>query len=187
MGKRFYCDYCDRLFPYSVEGRQRHINGHHHQKLKKLHYDKFKNPQIRLQDELSKEKCRRFHTGQECTYGDTCMYSHATAADFAELKQKAADAEDALRISKLPSQVLQPIEPTLKDWLEKYKHEETDNHKIIEVSNSSSTFKNGEDVAQYIQHHFKFPPELENISNLPPSLIPMTLDELLDCSFDEWG
>lgn len=41
-----------------------------------------------LQDEASREKCRRFHMQQRCSFGETCIYSHLTDADILELKRR---------------------------------------------------------------------------------------------------
>ncbi|KAK7080591.1 Zinc finger matrin-type protein 5, partial [Halocaridina rubra] len=85
MVKRYYCDYCDASYPYSVEARKKHGQGHFHQKLKKLHYEKFKSSKEKLKYELQREKCKSFHSGRQCLYGNSCIYSHLTATDFENL------------------------------------------------------------------------------------------------------
>jgi len=42
MGKRYYCDYCDRSFVDDLEARKKHLNGSVHMRLKKEHYDSFR-------------------------------------------------------------------------------------------------------------------------------------------------
>jgi U11/U12 small nuclear ribonucleoprotein SNRNP20 len=42
MGKRYYCDYCDRSFIDDLEARKKHLNGSMHMRLKKEHYDKYR-------------------------------------------------------------------------------------------------------------------------------------------------
>ncbi|KAK8385075.1 hypothetical protein O3P69_012105 [Scylla paramamosain] len=42
MVKRYYCDFCDCSYPYSDEVYKKHRTGHHHTKLRRAHYDKFK-------------------------------------------------------------------------------------------------------------------------------------------------
>ena len=42
MGKRYYCDFCDRSFADSANNRKNHFKGGNHQRLRKLHYDSFK-------------------------------------------------------------------------------------------------------------------------------------------------
>lgn len=39
MGKRYYCDYCDRSFNDDLEARKKHLNGSMHMRLRKEHYD----------------------------------------------------------------------------------------------------------------------------------------------------
>lgn len=38
MGKRYFCDYCDRSFQDNLHNRKKHLNGLQHLKAKKLWY-----------------------------------------------------------------------------------------------------------------------------------------------------
>lgn len=42
MGKRYYCEYCDRHFADSPGNRKKHIKGIQHCRNRKMHYDSFK-------------------------------------------------------------------------------------------------------------------------------------------------
>ncbi|EDV22193.1 uncharacterized protein TRIADDRAFT_59175 [Trichoplax adhaerens] len=42
MGKRYYCDFCERYITDSVEIRKKHRSSFQHQRLTKLHYDSFR-------------------------------------------------------------------------------------------------------------------------------------------------
>lgn len=42
MGKRYYCDYCDRSFIDDVEARKKHLQGMSHLRAKKLHYKAYR-------------------------------------------------------------------------------------------------------------------------------------------------
>lgn len=42
MGRRYYCEYCDRAFADTLPTRKRHIQSIQHQRARKLHYDSFK-------------------------------------------------------------------------------------------------------------------------------------------------
>ena len=41
MGKKYYCDYCDKSLPDNVEGRKKHNYGLVHKKIKQAHYNMF--------------------------------------------------------------------------------------------------------------------------------------------------
>ena len=41
MGKRYYCDFCDKAFADNPTTRRHHMSGMTHQRLKKAHYDAF--------------------------------------------------------------------------------------------------------------------------------------------------
>jgi len=42
MGKRYYCDYCEKSFPYNTQNRKKHNEGSYHQMMKNSYYTKFK-------------------------------------------------------------------------------------------------------------------------------------------------
>lgn len=42
MGKRYFCDYCDRSFQDNLHNRKKHLNGLQHLKAKKAWYDMFR-------------------------------------------------------------------------------------------------------------------------------------------------
>ena len=42
MGKRYFCDYCDRSFQDNLHNRKKHLNGLQHLKAKKSWYDMFR-------------------------------------------------------------------------------------------------------------------------------------------------
>lgn len=42
MGKRYYCDYCDRSFQDNMHNRKKHLNGVQHHRAKKAWFDHFK-------------------------------------------------------------------------------------------------------------------------------------------------
>ncbi|XP_042881656.1 zinc finger matrin-type protein 5-like [Penaeus japonicus] len=171
MVKRYYCDYCDRSFPYSVEARKKHINGYQHQKLRTLHYNQYKTAKEKLQEESGKEKCRRFYSGQECSFGDACIYSHLTTGDLNKLREEVYQENEAKRSSKLLSEGRNSSEPSLEKWI-------------------SKTLTGGDSATKFNIHDET---ELEvlfknrSLASLPPSLILPTPESLLDCNFQDWG
>ena len=42
MGKRYFCDFCEKSFPYNVENRKKHNAGVQHQMNRNAYYSKFK-------------------------------------------------------------------------------------------------------------------------------------------------
>lgn len=42
MGKRYYCDFCDKSFADSPQNRKNHMSGGQHQRMRKAHYDSFR-------------------------------------------------------------------------------------------------------------------------------------------------
>nr|XP_020762783.1 zinc finger matrin-type protein 5 isoform X2 [Odocoileus virginianus texanus] len=60
MGKRYFCDYCDRSFQDNLHNRKKHLNGLQHLKAKKLWYDMFRDAAAILLDEQNKRPCRKF-------------------------------------------------------------------------------------------------------------------------------
>ena len=42
MGKRFYCEFCDKSFPSNAENRKKHNEGVQHQKLRVAYYSAYK-------------------------------------------------------------------------------------------------------------------------------------------------
>lgn len=39
MGRRYYCDYCDKTFIDDLDARKKHLSSSHHIKLRNLHYE----------------------------------------------------------------------------------------------------------------------------------------------------
>nr|XP_008513899.1 PREDICTED: zinc finger matrin-type protein 5 isoform X3 [Equus przewalskii] len=60
MGKRYFCDYCDRSFQDNLHNRKKHLNGLQHLKAKKVWYDMFRDAAAILLDEQNKRPCRKF-------------------------------------------------------------------------------------------------------------------------------
>lgn len=54
MGKRYYCDFCDKRFPYNIQNLQKHNSGSQHLQLKHSYYAQYKG-----KEEIHKEKIIR--------------------------------------------------------------------------------------------------------------------------------
>lgn len=54
MGKRYFCDYCDRSFQDNLHNRKKHLNGLQHLKAKKVWYDMFRGACDPFRDSLGR-------------------------------------------------------------------------------------------------------------------------------------
>ncbi|OWK15481.1 ZMAT5 [Cervus elaphus hippelaphus] len=95
MGKRYFCDYCDRSFQDNLHNRKKHLNGLQHLKAKKLWYDMFRG---------------------QCDFGSNCRFSHMSERDLQEL---SVQVEEERRAREWPLDVAELPEVRLEDWLEK--------------------------------------------------------------------
>uniref|UniRef100_A0A0L8I8X0 Zinc finger matrin-type protein 5 n=1 Tax=Octopus bimaculoides TaxID=37653 RepID=A0A0L8I8X0_OCTBM len=59
MGKRYYCDFCDKSFADLPNNRKKHINGSLHQRMRKQHYDAFRDAESILAEEAHKIPCKQ--------------------------------------------------------------------------------------------------------------------------------
>ncbi|XP_053443460.1 zinc finger matrin-type protein 5 isoform X4 [Nycticebus coucang] len=88
MGKRYFCDYCDRSFQDNLHNRKKHLNGLQHLKAKKVWYDMFR------------EERRAREWPQ-----DTAELPEGHLEDWLEKRAK--------RLSSAPSSRVQPIRATV--------------------------------------------------------------------------
>ena len=107
MGRKYWCEFCQRSFSDILSTRKKHVQSQQHQKLRKLHYDSFKDPVTLLREESQKTPCKRFFTTGQCQFGNDCRYSHR---DMETLRTTAEPA----RRSKIDQNVA-------VDWIEKWK------------------------------------------------------------------
>ncbi|KAK4873437.1 hypothetical protein RN001_015466 [Aquatica leii] len=167
MGRRYYCDYCDKTFIDDLDARKKHLISSHHIKLRKLHYEKHRDPRTILAEESVKTPCRRFLQHGECQFAGSCKYTHYTSEDLWSLKQKIAveDYEAACQAQEVPEI------PTLESWLEKYNQRH------------SKTSKKNSDVSVF----WSYPEHLECRTDLPMSLRKFKPEDFTDDDFEEWG
>ncbi|XP_065273939.1 zinc finger matrin-type protein 5 isoform X2 [Emys orbicularis] len=94
MGKRYFCDYCDRSFQDNLHNRKKHLNGVQHLRAKKAWYDLFRDAAAVLLEEQSKKPCRKFLQTGQCDFGFNCRFSHMTEEDLEKLNAQFPDGED---------------------------------------------------------------------------------------------
>ncbi|XP_038619449.1 zinc finger matrin-type protein 5 isoform X2 [Tachyglossus aculeatus] len=98
MGKRYFCDYCDRSFQDNLHNRKKHLNGVQHLRAKKGWFDRFRG---------------------QCDFGSNCRFSHLTERD---LERLSAQVHEERRSRE---QQLQQLDGTdgpeagIEEWLER--------------------------------------------------------------------
>uniref|UniRef100_A0A5F8HID0 Zinc finger matrin-type protein 5 n=1 Tax=Monodelphis domestica TaxID=13616 RepID=A0A5F8HID0_MONDO len=114
MGKRYFCDYCDRSFQDNLHNRKKHLNGVQHLRAKKVWYDLFRDAAAILVEEQNKRPCRKFLETGQCDFDSNCRFSHMTSGD---LELLAAQVHEE-RLSR-EQDVVEVPEGGIEDWLEK--------------------------------------------------------------------
>ncbi|XP_071444298.1 zinc finger matrin-type protein 5 [Hetaerina americana] len=198
MGKRYYCDYCERTFIDDIQARKKHLLGLKHTIRVKEHYESFKDSKTILAEELSKAPCHRFQRTGECPFGINCRHSHYNPEKLNELSQEVHRIQEAERAKaldeqrKLDDQLSK--DPSLPTWILKKKC------KISSTDPSSGDVSEDEDEDIYTGiedstlmnvltecKDFQIISNLDgNIVHLPPSLKLMSANDLLNMPIDSW-
>ncbi|XP_063000290.1 zinc finger matrin-type protein 5 [Elgaria multicarinata webbii] len=153
MGKRYFCDYCDRSFQDNLHNRKKHLNGVQHLRAKKVWYDLFRDAVAVLHEEQSKKPCRKFLQTGQCDFGSNCRFSHMTEGDLEKLNAQVQEEKRA-KEQHFDGAVLPP--GTIEDWLEK-------RAKGRGAAEDDSPLSEEESPFQY-------PPGWPPVQELPPSL-----------------
>ncbi|XP_068081367.1 zinc finger matrin-type protein 5 [Anabrus simplex] len=172
MGKRYFCDYCDRSFVDDIEARKKHLNGSVHIRLRKEHYDKFKDGKTVLLEESAKIPCKRYQRNGECVFGSNCRYSHYTPQEMENLRLRVQEEERLEEIKRTSLPVDEGEGPSLTSWLQKRSQV-----KLL-VKSSGET-----------NSHFTWavPQCLQGRSHLPPSLQSIRIEDFTSSEFESWG
>ncbi|XP_059906142.1 zinc finger matrin-type protein 5 [Gadus macrocephalus] len=91
MGRRYYCDYCDRSFQDNMHNRKKHLFGVQHHRSKKAWFDHFRDTAAILQDEQAKKPCRKFLQTGNCGFGPSCRFSHMSEEEMEQLRMQIED------------------------------------------------------------------------------------------------
>ncbi|XP_011146588.1 zinc finger matrin-type protein 5 isoform X2 [Harpegnathos saltator] len=167
MGKRYYCDYCDRSFKDDVEARRKHLSSLQHMKNRADHYCVFKDPETILREEYQKTPCKRYMTVRDCAFGLGCRFSHYTPQMIWELERLVAMKKSRDSTSSKNSNW-----PNSEDIIKEYLENVTD-------SNDSEEFN---------YPVWSAPSQLADLpANLPASLWPATHEGLVNSNFSKWG
>ncbi|XP_062613614.1 zinc finger matrin-type protein 5-like [Saccostrea cucullata] len=172
MGRRYYCDYCDKSFADNPTHRKNHLKGVQHQRNKKAHYDSFRNPEIVLQDELSKRPCKNFLSSGTCNFMDNCKFSHLTDKRRTELEKLVEEKQRAKEQKKRNLEDDEAPDKKLSEWLSKRLKGEV---------------KVNEEEKAPLLPVYEIPPHVAQIPNPPPSILPPPQDVLRGLNFVDWG
>ncbi|XP_032686872.1 zinc finger matrin-type protein 5 isoform X2 [Odontomachus brunneus] len=165
MGKRYYCDYCDRSFKDDVEARKKHLSSLQHMKNRANHYSIFKDPETILKEEYKKTPCKRHMSFGDCAFGFGCRFSHYTPYMIWTLERLVA--------TKNSKESLPPKGgwPNPEDIIKEY---------FKNVTDSS-------DIEEFNYPVWNISSQLVDYPNLPPSLWPSTPENAVNSSLSKWG
>lgn len=178
MGKRYYCDYCDRSFQDNMHNRKKHLNGVQHHRAKKAWFDLFRDSAALLYDEQAKKPCRKFLQTGNCGFGSNCRFSHMSEREMENLRRQIEDdrehREDP-RDKALP-------ERSVDDWL-------TRRERRRAALSSGGVLKEEEEEEEDLEkgRTDAIPPQLLSIPDLPPSLLPPPPGGWTALLGSEWG
>ncbi|XP_075424986.1 zinc finger matrin-type protein 5 [Ascaphus truei] len=167
MGRRYFCDYCDRSFQDNLHNRKKHLNGVQHQRSKKVWYDLFRGSSEVLEEEQSKKTCRRFIQSGQCDFGPGCRFSHMSLQDMEALK---AHVEEENRAREKQSRRMPPCR--IESWLEQRAKKRSVNSESAPTSEPPI---------------LQLPPGWPPLCELPPSLHPPPASEWNDPPDLQWG
>lgn len=159
MGKRYYCDYCDRSFQDNMHNRKKHLYGVQHHRAKEAWFDHFRDTAAILLDEQAKKPCRKFIQTGICGFGSNCRFSHMSETEIENMRRQI---EDERRQKEEPEE--QAIaERSIEKWLIRREK------KKVALS-SGGVVKEEEEDPFLIENDIST--QLLSIPDLPPSLMP---------------
>lgn len=168
MGKRYYCEYCDRAFLDNVSARKKHLASSLHQQQRDSWYDKFKSRQQKLEEQLKKPRVCRYYLQQgSCTFGPACRYRHMTDVEI-ERTRSEIKQDEFLKQRDSGNNV------TVENWLK---------------LNIKSKRKNAPTATNtpYSEEPQVIPEGLLSLPTIPPSLRPPPNEGRLQCDKIDWG
>ncbi|KAM9307395.1 zinc finger matrin-type protein 5 isoform 1-T2 [Pholidichthys leucotaenia] len=158
MGKRYYCDYCDRSFQDNMHNRKKHLNGVQHHRAKKAWFDRFKDAAAVLYDEQEKKPCRKFLQKGVCDFGSNCRFSHMSEEDLTALKRQVEDERQRRENGDdgaIPDR-------NVHDWLAKREKKQSSKGNVTSDERGDGEEETESELLR----------QLRSIPDLPPSLLP---------------
>ncbi|XP_022828694.1 zinc finger matrin-type protein 5 [Spodoptera litura] len=173
MGKRYVCDYCNKVMVAAPAIVKTHNKGLVHQRLVQEHYHQFKDIETILVEESKKKPCVRFASG-ECKFGSICHFSHYTVEQIRAMGEYVAS-------KNRPKDV---IFPSFEELVLKLMDEKS--NKLQDSTDGTTMMydKNG------ITHTFPWTYNsiLDNYPDqLPPSIKRLKIEDFTDAKIETWG
>lgn len=181
MPKRYYCDFCDKSFADNPVARKNHMYGVFHQKNRKQHYDSFRDPEIILFEEVNKKPCKHFMQSGTCNFLENCRFSHLREGDIEKLKKQVLDMKEQ-KSNTLKKNENEFNEDKFQDFLKRLKKNEKSDSPSATIDDNDKCSSSGVKIPIYTVPSF-----LQNVQNLPPSLMPPPVDSFLNHEHVEWG
>ncbi|KAG7499019.1 hypothetical protein JOB18_027528 [Solea senegalensis] len=175
MGKRYYCDYCDRSFQDNMHNRKKHLNGVQHHRAKKAWFDHFRDSAAILYDEQIKKPCRKFLQKGICDFGPNCRFSHMSEQELFNLKRHV---EDVKRQREDPLNRLMSGR-SVEQWLSRREKKKS-------ALTSKGDLKNKDDIEE-APTESDVPHQFLSVPDLPPSLMPPPPGGWKAKVNNEWG
>ncbi|XP_030041248.1 zinc finger matrin-type protein 5 isoform X2 [Manduca sexta] len=171
MGKKYYCDYCDKTIMNTLSTIKTHNKGMVHQKLLLEHYQQFKSPEEILAQESKKKPCVKHPLGK-CKYGLICRYTHYSTEEINSMRAYVSFKKD------IESKNAQPSFQDIYQRLQIQKSIEDEPQKDTTIIDDNG-------VTHVLPWTYNV--LLDTFVDLPPSIKRMKVEDLKDVQFGEWG
>ncbi|XP_065662700.1 zinc finger matrin-type protein 5 isoform X2 [Hydra vulgaris] len=122
MGKNYYCEFCERSFADILSIRKKHILSTQHQRMRKLHYDSYKDAASILNEESQKNPCNRFFQTGHCDFGEHCRFSHKNVTILQQ--QVEQERQQAMSIN------WEEIEKWVEKWKKKFQPKDQETYRL---------------------------------------------------------
>ncbi|RNA17725.1 zinc finger matrin-type 5 [Brachionus plicatilis] len=175
MGKRYYCDFCDKSIPNNSDAIKKHNEGTQHQTIRKNYYLKYKDLETILEEEREKtHPCIRFFNHGHCNFGELCWSSHRT-------QEQKQHLEDLYRLE---------CHKKVKFEEEKRKNEAPIKKKIQVKEYLSEHLGHLEkhEIENFFPKYF-VPKKIKllNMPIIPPSLVPPNFNDFINYEPNSWS
>uniref|UniRef100_A0AAG5DGG4 C3H1-type domain-containing protein n=1 Tax=Anopheles atroparvus TaxID=41427 RepID=A0AAG5DGG4_ANOAO len=91
MGRKYFCDYCEKRIQNDSSIIRKHNEGLPHIRAKAEHFEQFKDLEQILAESKQKPPCRSLKDNSECMFGIICRFRHYTTEQIWEMQQRVND------------------------------------------------------------------------------------------------